>query len=303
MQKIVITQPMGLTDEQLEELRGLGGITYYDSISKDTNEWLDRVANADIIYSNNYGLDDGWRSLKDKYITYPFVTTAFLDMDALRANHVLVSNSPGCNQIAVTEWIIAMLLNYSRRFPQYIKTNEIHGPIPPTTKSIYGKSVCVVGRGTIGSRCGKALEALGMSVDYYTRNDVLAEKISGKDFIVDCLSLNPSTKEFYNAGFFELCRDGVVFVAISPNGTQNLTDIYAALESGKIDCFITDNAAALIFNVKDEMYGKLKQHPKIIVTPHVAAYSDNTLATASRICIDNIKAYIEGRPINLVYEP
>lgn len=300
MKKIVITQPIGFSDAQLEELRGLGDLIVYDTICKDTAEWLERVEGADIICSNNYGLDQGWRQLKDVYITYPFVTTAFWDLDLMRQNNILASNSPGCNQIAVTEWIVAMLLNFSRRFPDYIGATEINGPIPPKTKSIYGKSVCIMGKGTIGSRAGRALEALGMRVDYYTRHDDLIEKIKNTDFIVDCLSLNDSTDNFYNRVFFQKIKDGTVFLTIGQNGTQDFAAILAALKSGKLGYFITDNAKALIFDVKDDAYQKLLEYPNTLVTPHVAAYSGNTLETASGMCLENIKAYIAGQPIRLV---
>lgn len=303
MKNIVITQPIGFSDEQLAELRTLGNVTAYDTISKNTDEWLERVKDADVICSNNYGLDDGWRKLKNVYITYPFVTTAFWDVDIMRQNNILASNSPGCNQIAVTEWIVAMLLNYSRRFPDYIKTVEIEGPIPPKTKSIYGKSVTIIGKGRIGTRAGNALEALGMRVTYYGRGDDVAEKIKDADFIVDCLSLNSTTQNFYNSDFFSKAKNNVIFMAISPNGTQDFDAILAGLESGTVEHFITDNATSLIFNVEDETYKKLLGHPKITITPHVAAYSDNTLETASRMCLENIKAYLAGKPISLVYEP
>jgi phosphoglycerate dehydrogenase-like enzyme len=303
MKNIVITQPIGFSDAQLVELRSLGNVTAYDTISKNTDEWLERVKDADIICSNNYGLDDGWRNLRNVYVTYPFVTTAFWDVDVMRQQNILASNSPGCNQIAVAEWIVAMLLNYSRQFPDYIKTTKIDGPIPPKTKSIYGKSATVIGKGRIGTRAGNALKALGMQVKYYERGDDVAEKVKDADYIVDCLSLNPTSQNFYNDDFFAEAKDGVVFMAISPNGTQDFGSIMAALESGKIGHFITDNATSLVFNVEDEVYKKLINHPKITITPHVAAYSDNTLETASRMCLENIKAFLTGRPVNLVYDP
>lgn len=303
MKHIVITQPMGLSEDQLTELKSLGKVTYYDTISKDTHEWLERVKDADIIYSNNYGLDDGWKELKDVYITYPFVTTSFLDMELLKKNKVLISNSPGCNQIAVTEWIVGMLLNHFREFPKYIKTTKIDGPIPPKTKSIYGQSVCIIGKGTIGTRAGKALETLGMEVSYYTRNDDLEAKIKDVDVIIDCLSHNPSTTNFYNKKFFEQTKDGVVFLSISLNETKDIQAIIDGLAKGKIGHYISDNASALVFNAEDKNYKALLDNPKITITPHIAAYSDNTLQTASKMCIENIKAYLAGKPIRLVYNP
>ena len=148
-----------------------------------------------------------------------------------------------------------------------------------------------------------ALEALGMNVAYYTRNDDLETKIKNVDVIVDCLSHNPSTEKFYNADFFAKAKDRVIFLSISLNETKDIDAILDVLASGKIGHYICDNASARVFNVDDEDYKKLLNNPKITITPHVAAYSDNTLKTASNMCIENIKAYLAGKPIRLVYIP
>lgn len=301
MHKIIITEPVGLTDVQLNNLDKMGDVVYYDTPPKDTKDWLARVKDADIIYTGGKGWEKGWKDIENKYVTYIFVTSAFLDMEVLKRNNVIVSNSPGSNKVAVSEWIVTMLLNYMRQFPTYIKTIHIEGPIPPKTKSVHGKSVCIIGKGNIGEQAGRVLSALGMNVDYYTRHDNLTEKIKDADVIVDCLSSNSSTNAFYDADFFDRTKDGVVFVSISRNETQDYDAILAGLESGKIEHFITDNAASAIFDVESKAYVSMLDHPKITVTPHVAAYCDNTLETANEICIQNIKSYLASEPTNLVY--
>ena len=303
MKNIVITQPVGLTDAQLADLKTLGNVTYYDTVSKDTTEWLERVKNANVIFTNSHGFDDGWRIVEKVFITLPFVGVGFLDINLLKKHKVLVSRSPGCNQVAVSEWIVAMLLNYSRRLPEFTKIKRFDEPTPIYTQSLYDKSVCILGKGYIGARTGGVLEALGMKVNYYTRNDDLAACVRDADFIVDCLSLNPSTIDFYNAAFFEKVKDGAVFVTVSSNKLKDHEVILKLLESGKLKHFITDNASGLIFDANDADYQALLDNPKITITPHVAAYTDNTAKTASKICVDNIKAYLEGKPINLVYQP
>ncbi len=135
-----------------------------------------------------------------------------------------------------------------------------------------------MGKGTIGKRTGKALEALGMNVSYYTRNDDLESKISNVDIIVDCLSSNPTTNNFYNSEFFTKTKAGAVFLSISLNDTKDISAILEALTVGKISHYITDNASSLIFDTKDKEYTRLLNNPNITITPHIAAYSDNTLA-------------------------
>jgi phosphoglycerate dehydrogenase-like enzyme len=301
MKKIVVIQPAGLTSAQLDELRKLGDITYYDSVVKDTAEWLERVKGADIIYSNVQGLEEGWRSLHDVFVTLPFVGVGFLDPEVLKENNIIVSRSPGCNQVAVSEWIAGMLLNYARQFPQLIKTTHFDRAAPYYTTSVFGKTVCIVGKGHIGSRVGCILEALGMEVKHFMRGDELAVKVKDADFIVDCLSLNPSTVNFYNKQFFDKTKNGVVFVTVTSNKMIDVPLILQYLESGKIRHFISDNAQGSLFDVADSDYRALLDNPNVTITPHVAAYSDVTQEIAAQMCLENIKAYLQGKPTNLVY--
>ncbi len=302
MKNIVVIQPMGVAESELAELRKLGKVTYYDTVCKNGADWLNRTKEADIVMSNVTGLKEAWPEAKNMFIALAFVGFGFMDIDTLKKNNAVVANSPGCNQIAVTEWLVAMLLNYTRYLPQSIKMTEADKKLP-IGESLHGKTVCIVGKGNIGSRVGGALGVLGMTVNFYTRNDDLSSKIKDADFVIDCLSLNSSTRGFYNDAFFARAKDGVVFMSISPNETQDLDAIERLLASGKIRHFITDNASAQLYDIADETYKRLTANPKITVTPHMAAYADNTAKTANRMCVENIRAYLAGEPVNLIYEP
>jgi len=301
MKSIVITQPVGLTDAQLAELKTLGDVTYHDTISKDATEWLERVKGADIIYTNIFGFEEAWRSLRDAFVTLPFVGVGFLDPKILAKHNVTVSRSPGCNQVAVSEWIVGMLLNYLRQLPEFVKVTHFDQLPPFYTQSLHGKTVCIMGgAGYIGARTGKMLEAFGMNVSYFKRGDDLASNVKDAGFIVDCLSLNPSTERFYDDRFFSMLKDGTVFVTVSSNKTKDMDALLKHLENGKLAHYITDNAQAMLFDTDDESYKALLDNPKVTITPHIAAYTDNTRETAARMCMENIKAYLADKPINVV---
>jgi len=304
MQKIVIIQPVGLTDTQLAELKTLGEVIYHDTISKDANEWLERAKGADIIYTNIFGFEEAWRSLRDVFVTLPFVGVGFLGPKILAEHNVTVSRSPGCNQVAVSEWIVGMLLNYSRQLPEFVKVTHFDRPTPFYTHSLFGKTVCIMGgAGYIGARTGKMLEAFGMNVRYFKRDDNMESSIKDADFVVDCLSLNSSTEAFYDDGFFSKLKDATVFVTVSSNKTKDMDALLKHLENGKLAHYITDNAQAMLFDTEEESYKALLDNPKVTITPHIAAYTDNTRETAAKMCIENIKAHLAGKPINVVGGP
>lgn len=294
---IVVIQPMGVSTNHLDELQKLGDVTYYDTVCKDGADWLERTKDADIVMSNVSGLKEAWPKARNMFLSLTFVGYGFMDLETLKQHNVVIANSPGCNQVAVTEWVIGMLLNYQRYLPQSTKMTAAD-TMPALGESLFGKSVCIVGKGNIGTRVGKALAILGMNVNYYTRHDNLAEKTRNADYIIDCLSLNPGTRHFYNADFFANTKDGVIFMSIALNETQDLDVIEQLLDTRKIRHFISDNASSLLYDTTDATYKRLAANPHITVTPHMAAYADNTAETANQMCIENISAYIAGKPIH-----
>jgi phosphoglycerate dehydrogenase-like enzyme len=183
VKNISVVQPMGVSEQLLSRLRSLGHVSYYNTVCNDGADWLERVAGADIILTNFSGFNEAWRSVNNVFITLSFVGYGFLDIEMLKQNQVLIADSPGCNQIAVTEWIVAMLINYSRNLTQAIGMT-VEPYEAPIGRSLSGKSVCIVGKGNIGSRAGRMLVAMGMKVNYFTRGDNLADKIRGADFII-----------------------------------------------------------------------------------------------------------------------
>ena len=77
MKKIVITQNLDLFPDQIEILKKLGNCTFFKTLSKDYEEWLERVKDAEIICSGKYGLKQKIGELSNKFISAPFVGTGF----------------------------------------------------------------------------------------------------------------------------------------------------------------------------------------------------------------------------------
>ena len=73
-----------------------------------------------------------------------------------------------------------------------------------------------------------------------------------------------------------------------------------ALESGKLAGAAIDPANAQVGDTYDSHYLELLNHKNLLVTPHISFSSDITEITASRMMLENIKAYLAGKPINLL---
>jgi phosphoglycerate dehydrogenase-like enzyme len=199
--KIVVTNNQHFTKEQKDRLESLGDVTYYDDLPKDGDEYLKRVEEADIICSGTAGLKDAYSKLKDVYITVGFVSIAFVDLELMKKNNVLVSNAPGINRNAVSEWIMWMVGCVLRDFDNYLNTTKNlrdFDALPPAFPGFADRNITILGYGNVSKQTAKLAEAYGMNATFFKRGDDLKGSVKNADIVIDTLSSNPTTEKILN---------------------------------------------------------------------------------------------------------
>ncbi|MFA5023541.1 MAG: 2-hydroxyacid dehydrogenase [Patescibacteria group bacterium] len=298
--KIVVPQELDLNKEEKERLNKLGEVTYYDHYAATPEEWLKRCQGADIICTGRFGFTEKVYELENVFISLPLVGTGFLDLEKLKARNIKVARCPGCNKEAVSEWIIAMILNLFRGLPNDINNLEVTDR-PEPTKGLTGKKITILGKGNIGSRVGKICKALEMKVKYFKRGDDLIKSIKKADVVVNTLSLNPSTVGLLNKNFFNSFKPGSYFITVTSEKIYDLEELLEALDKNILAGLANDCGSSGFADVSDPFYVRLAKHPKVLATPHIAHHTDVTARNGNKIMIDNIEAYLKGEPINLIY--
>ena len=180
------------------------GLLYYDSLPNG-QEYLQRVKNSDIICSGTAGLEEVYDQLKDVYITVSFVSVAFVDFDVLAQNNVKISNAPGINRHAVSEWIIWAMLLIARDFNSFLNSNENYrndGNVPPLNPGLTGKNLTILGNGNTSKQLTRLARAFDLNITVYKRGDDLYESVAEADYIVNALSSNQSTHNLLDEEFF-----------------------------------------------------------------------------------------------------
>ncbi len=297
--KIVVTQDLGLNKEERERLKTLGEVKYFEDLPKTPEEWLERCKGADVVCSGKFGLKLKYQELENVFISMPFVATDFLNRDILKERNIKVSNCPGCNKEAVSEWVIAMILNLLRDLPNWINKKESDS-IPKETKGLFGKNITILGKGNIGSRVGKICEALEMNVKYFIKNDNLIESIKDADVVVDTLGSNETTKSLLNKEFFNSFKQGAYFITVTSPKIYDVDAMLEALNKNILAGVASDCASIQVGDVNDLLYIKLVNHPKVLATPHIAYNTDATDRKANKMMIDNIEGYKKEKPVNLI---
>lgn len=300
--KIVVTNNQHLSQEQKQRLDSLGDVTYHKTLPTG-DEYLERIKGADIICSGTAGLKDVYAQLKDVYITVGFISVAFVDLGVLKKHNVTISNAPGANRYAVSEWVTGMLIVMSRQLTAFINCQENlreDGKLPPLTPGLAQKSLTILGKGNIGARVGEIATSLGMTVSYFKRGDNIHDSVQHADYVVNTLSSNPSTSNLLNAEFFGAMKEGSYFVDVTRSEIVDHEAMLRALEDNKLAGVASDCGGILVGDTSDPLYQKLLSHPKVYVTPHISYNTGLSMELGNDIMIDNVEAWINGTPQNVL---
>jgi len=300
MVKIVVTQNLGLEPKHIEKLKQLGELTIYDDLTKTPEEWVERCKGADIICTGKFGLKQKYQELKNVFFSLPFVGVGFFDKEILKKNNIKVSNSPGCNKDGVAEWIVFMLLNLFREFYNIVNVKSLESKRPKITKSVTGKSVCILGKGNIGNKVGRVCEALDMNVSYFTKGDDLIASIKDKEVVINCLTTNETTVGLLDKEFFFSFKKGSYFINVCDYVIYDIDALMESLDSGIIERAAIDAMGINVGNTSDPFYQKIQAHEKILATPHIAWSTDVNDELGNKMMVENIEAWINKKPINLI---
>ncbi len=302
MTKIVITHDLELSTEDINRLKALGEVTIHDSRPSSADEWLERAKGADVICSGISGLKDGYQNLSNVFISLPMVGYSYLDKEILKKNNIKVSNSPGCNKDAVAEWATGMIVNLLREMMFFIDNSDLpKDKTPHATLGLVDRKILIIGKGNVGTRIGEICESLKMKISFFKRDDSLIEKTKDQEVIVNCLSVDETSVNLLNAEFFKSLKMRSFFISIANNKSYDKEALFQALDSGQIIRAAIDDGTMPAGKTDDPYYQKLVKHPKILATPHIAYNSDYTDKLGNKMMIDNIEAYLNDNPINLIY--
>lgn len=274
--------------------------------------------------------------LIDKMPNLKFITTMstgfdHIDMEECKRRNIIVSNVPSYGETVVAEHTFALLLAISRRLKDSTEKVKDGNFMPNglTGFELKGKTLGVVGVGSIGTNVIRIARGFGMNVIVYKRTpDYALETSLGCKFVElpvlyqqsDIITLHiPYTKEthhYLNDETFAQMKDGVVIINTARGPLIDTTALLKALESGKVKAAGLDvleeeplleeekdlltkefDKEKLLRVLEDHM---LVNHPKVVITPHNAFNSEEALKKIVETTHENLSAFASGTPVNVV---
>ncbi len=223
---------------------------------------------------------------------------------------IVVFNTPGANANAVKELVICELFLGGRKITDAIdwvktlKGTEGIGKTVEKGKSkfvgheISGKTLGVIGLGAIGVMVANTAVDLGMRVvgydpylsvagalhlDNRVETTDLETLIKSSDFITVHVPLTPSTEKMFNADTFAKMKDGAVLINNSRGELVDADAVLAAVESGKLERYITDFPSEALIGV-----------PNVICVPHLGASTPEAEDNCAKMAAKELVDYIEN---------
>lgn len=312
--KLVIIEPLGVEQEKLlsmaaEQLPESVEVVYYDTRVTDTETLIERGKDADIIAVSNLPLNadviDGCKNLK--MLAVAFTGVDHIALDACRRNGVLVSNCAGYSTAAVADLVFGLLISLYRNIPACNEVVRREGTKDGLVGfELEGKKFGVVGTGAIGLRVAAIAQAFGCEVLAYsrTKKDVpgitytdLNTLLSQCDIVSLHTPLNDSTRGLIDKEQLALMKKNAVLINTARGPVVDSQALAEALNEERIagaciDVFETEPPVK-----KDHLLLNAKH---VIATPHVAFATKEALVKRAVIVFDNITAWLNNAPQNVM---
>ncbi|MBQ5884492.1 MAG: D-2-hydroxyacid dehydrogenase [Clostridia bacterium] len=276
-----------------------------------------RAKNAEIVIVNKVAITKDILNELPKLKFVATLATGYnqLDVAALRERNIPVSNIPSYSTNAVAQTVFSFILEFTNRVGHYtesVKSGEwsdckdfCYWNTP--LNELDSKTLGIIGFGKIGRRVSEIALSFNMNVLVYTPSGkknaderikftTLEEVQKNSDYITLHCPLTEKTNELINADFISKMKTGASLINTARGLVINEKAVADALNSGKLSYFGAD----VLSTEPPKKDNPLLSSKNTFITPHIAWAAFETRQRLLEILNGNIKAFLEGSPINVV---
>jgi D-3-phosphoglycerate dehydrogenase len=244
-----------------------------------------------------------------KLISFKSIGFNYADVEYARSKGLPVMHISQYCIKEVAAYTVGMILALNRRIIQFNKSTHVDKEwkydLFPDMRRIEEQTVGLLGFGNIPKLVTERLKPFGCkviaydpyvdpvmakeeyNVDLMTMDEVLRQS----DIISIHLPANKDTEKIINEETISRMKDGVIFINSARGAVIDEDSVLSSVDSGKFKYYATD--------VLTDEYPDMKTHPfsereNIILTPHIAFYSQESFRDGVIECAENVKNFLEG---------
>ena len=315
--KIVILDAYAANPGDLswDEFAALGELTVYDRTAQE--DAAARIGDAEVVFINKVRLTDDIFAACPNLKLVSILATGYniVDLAAAKRRGITVCNVPGYSTRAVVQMTFALLLEICHHIGHHAQTvkegkwaNHIdwcYWDYPLI--ELDGKTAGVIGFGRIGQTTGRIAKAMGMKVlayDLYPNDSgkAIAEYVdldtllAQSDVVFLHCNLTADNEKMINKANIAKMKDGAILINNSRGQLIDEQDVTDALKSGKLAAAGLD----VVYTEPIRADNPLLKAKNCIITPHISWATKESRQRIMDITVDNVKAYLDGSPINVV---
>ena len=317
--KIVIldaftSNPGDLSWDAIEEL---GELTVYERTTPE--DVLERCTGSEVIFTNKVILNsETIEQLPElKYIGVLATGTNVVDLNFAKERGICVTNIPGYSTDSVVQHVLALMLHFSSKVSihndavqqgDWVNSIDFSFTLG-TLNELSGKTLGIIGLGTIGRKLARVADAMGMKIVAAHQSSMdrlelpyevewlpVDEVFALADFLSLNCPLTPETEKVVNAEHLKKMKSSAIVINTGRGplvDEQALTD---ALNNGTIagaglDVLSTEPPAGV---------NPLLSAKNCVITPHIAWASREARARLIAVAADNLSSFLFGIPQNVV---
>ncbi|MGI9366007.1 MAG: hydroxyacid dehydrogenase [Rhizobiaceae bacterium] len=231
-----------------------------------------------------------------------------IDLDACKERNIEVCPAIGANALSVAEYVIATAMILLRG-PAYFATPDVAAGAWDRPKfgsgvELAGRTMGVIGFGSIGQVVGAKARAMGMDVIAYdavmaegdpawkeVQRVTLEELVAQSDVITLHCPLLPQTRDLINADELQKMKHGAILINSARGGIVNEAACAAALKSGKLGGAALDTLDVEPINA--EACALFKGIDNLILTPHIAGVTQESNRRIAEVAADNVRRVLK----------
>ena len=249
-----------------------------------------------------------------KWIHSTAAGVAQLTYPTLRESGIVVTNASGVHSIPIAEHVIGMLLSLSRKFPDALRHQQNHKwaqqeiwDAKPRPSELHNATLLLIGLGAIGKEIAQRAKAFGMKIEAVTRSGqgdtTLAEKIypathlesalAQADYVVVAAPETPATNNLLGPKQFAAMKPTAFVINVARGSLIDEAALIAALEKNKIAGAALDVAAKEPLPPESPLW----RQQNIMITPHLAAASENLWPRQTQLLLNNLDRWFAGKAL------
>lgn len=237
-----------------------------------------------------------------------------IDVAYAREKNITVTNTPYAVTEPTAEMAFALMHATARRIaecdrklrsPESLDWGLLHN----LGKSIYGKTLGIVGFGRIGQAIARRAIASGMTVVYYKRTKLtdeeekalqashlpLEELLKKSDFVSICTPSNKETHHLFDSAQFKLMKNDAILINTSRGDVVNEKALVKALQDGEIW-----GAGLDVFEFEPNISPELLKMDNVVLTPHSGTATIDARIAMTQYPSNCIIEFFKGNLISVV---